>query len=212
MPTRLVDTYEAHVTSDEDGADMEVERIEEPGPGVKKCRGLGPRAGFPGKWTASGDLQDSRLLSVCGATVLDREDPTATDPEPPDGAVVEVSAASWAGPLGESVNDQYDSTGDSFGFREGKRTRDIPESEPHELAPGARSKCAAGATYHRVTVRTETSGIESRTLDEAERTEFSENVRKLMDSCLTDPGGWPGQQRCHDAEILGEMAVGRIVL
>ncbi|MFJ2898463.1 hypothetical protein ACIO87_26660 [Streptomyces sp. NPDC087218] len=93
MPTRIVDTYEAHVTSDEDGADVEVERIDEPGLGVKKCRGLGTRAGFPGKWTAGGDLQDSRLLSVCGATVLDREDPTATDPEPPDGAVVEVSAA-----------------------------------------------------------------------------------------------------------------------
>ncbi|MFF8616594.1 hypothetical protein [Streptomyces sp. NPDC015350] len=205
MPTRIIDTYEAHVTADEDGANMEVERIDEPGLGVKKCRGLGTRAGFPGKWTASGDLQDSRLLSVCGATVLDREDPMATDPEPSDGAVVEVSAASWAGPLGESVNDQYDRTGDSFGFREGERTRVIPESKPHELALWARSECAAGATYHRVTVRTETSVIDARTLDEAERTEFSGNVRELMDSYLVDPDGWPRQQRCHDTEILGEV-------
>ncbi|MFE7621228.1 hypothetical protein [Streptomyces sp. NPDC057496] len=200
MPTRIIDTHEPP----EDRADTEAGRTDEPGPGVKKCRGLGTRAGFPGKWTARGDLQDSRLLSVCGATVPDREDPMATEPEPPDGAVVEVSAASWAGPLGESADDQYDHTGDGFGLREEERTRYIPESKPHELALWARSKCAAGATYHRVTVRTKTSVTDSRTLSEAERTKFSENVRKLMDGYLTDPGGWPGQQRCHDTEILGE--------
>ncbi|MGW2181124.1 hypothetical protein ACWCXX_24115 [Streptomyces sp. NPDC001732] len=205
MPTRVVDTYEAHVTADADGANMEVERIDEPGLGVRKCRGLGTRAGFPGRWTAVGDLQDSRLLSVCDATVLDRQDPMDTDPAPPDGAVVEVSAASWAGPLGESANGQYDRTGDSFGFREGERTRAIPESKPHELALWARSECAAGATYHRVTVRRETSSSSSRVLGEAERTKFSKDVRKLMDSYLADPGGWPGQQRCHDTEILSEV-------
>ncbi|MFD7496245.1 hypothetical protein ACFV8T_28305 [Streptomyces sp. NPDC059832] len=204
-PTRVVDTYEAHVTTDADGGNMEVVGIDEPGLGVKKCRGLGERAGFPGKWTASGDLQDSRLLSVCDATILDRKDPADTDPTPPDGEVVDVSAASWAGPLGESANGQYYRTGDSFGFREGERTKVIPDSEPHELALWARSECAAGTTYHRVTVRTETSSLDSRTLSEAERTTFSEDVRKLMDSYLADPGGWPEQQRCHDAEILGEV-------
>ncbi|MFF4082864.1 hypothetical protein ACFYZN_26215 [Streptomyces sp. NPDC001777] len=51
MPTRIVDTYEAHVTSDEDGADTEVERIDEPGPGVKKCRGLGGEEAAPGSDT-----------------------------------------------------------------------------------------------------------------------------------------------------------------
>ncbi|MGX1477867.1 UNVERIFIED_CONTAM: hypothetical protein RKD50_006675 [Streptomyces canus] len=31
------------------------------------------------------------------------------------------------------------------------------------------------------------------------------NARKLMDAYLTDPDGWPRQQRCHDSEMLGEV-------
>ncbi|MFF3687252.1 hypothetical protein [Streptomyces sp. NPDC002187] len=205
MPTQVIDTYEAHVTSDADGGNIRVVGIDEPGLGVKKCRGLGKRAGFPGKWTASGDLQDSRLLSVCDATILDRKDPMDTEPTPPDGAVVDVSAASWAGPLSESANGQYHHTGDSFAFREGPRTKVIPDSEPHELALWARSECAAGSTYHRVNVRTETFSFSALTLTEAQRTTFSKDARKLMDSYLTDPDGWPRQQRCHDTKILGEV-------
>ncbi|WP_326764163.1 hypothetical protein OG978_05875 [Streptomyces sp. NBC_01591] len=205
MPTRVIDTYVAHVTKDADGGNMRVTGIDVPGLGVKKCRGLGKRAGFPGTWTASGDLQDSRLLSVCEATILDREDPIGTDPTPPDGAVVNVSAASWAGPLSESADGAYHRTGDSFAFREGARTKVIPQSESHELALWAGSECAAGTTYHRVTVRTEPSDLSEYTLSEAERTKFSKDARKLMDSYLADPDGWPGQQRCHDTKILGEV-------
>ncbi|MFD0340053.1 hypothetical protein ACFVH0_15400 [Streptomyces sp. NPDC127117] len=205
LPTRVLDTYEAHVSKDADGGNMKVVGIDEPGRGVKKCRGLGRRAGFPGKWTAAGDLQDSRLLSVCSATVLDREDPMDTDPAPPDGAVVEVTAASWAGPLSESADAQYYRSGDNVAFRAGVRTRAIPESEPHELALWARSECAAGSAYHRVTVRTETSSVDEYTLSEAERTKFSKDARELMDSYLADPDGWPGQQRCHGSRILGEV-------
>ncbi|MEK8142141.1 hypothetical protein NKH18_04965 [Streptomyces sp. M10(2022)] len=168
--------------------------IDEPGLGIRKCGGLGKRAGFPGEWTAGGDLQDSRLLSVCEATNLDREDPMDTDPRPPDGAVVNVSAASWAGPLSKSANDQYHRSGDSFSFDEGKRTRVLRDSEPPELALWAGSVCSAGSTYHRVTVRTETSGFGSKTLSEAERSRFSEDARKLMDSYLADPDGWPVRQ------------------
>ncbi|MDK0518105.1 hypothetical protein [Streptomyces sp. ML-6] len=205
MPTRIIDTHEVRFAEDTDGTGTRIERIDEPGRGVKKCRGLGGRAGFPGKWTVSGDLQDSRLLSVCHAAVLDREDRMATDPELSDDAVAEVSAASWAGPIGDVVDEQYDRTGDSFNSPGKERTRYIPESAPHELALWARSQCAAGTTYHRVTVRTKDPETNSRTLlDEAERTRFSKDVRKLMDSYLADPDGWPGQQRCHDTEILSE--------
>ncbi|WP_405709571.1 hypothetical protein [Streptomyces sp. NBC_00046] len=204
-PTRVLDTYEAHVTRDADGGNMEVVGIDEPGLGVKKCRGVGRRAGFPGKWTASGDLQDSRLVSVCTATVLDRMNPMETDPTPPDGAVVEVSAASWSGPLRESADAQYEHSGDSFGFRDGKRTRDIPDSGSRELALWAGSECAAGSTYHRVTVRMETNDLSAYTLTEAERTKYSNDARKLMDSYLADPDGWPRQQGCHESRILGEV-------
>ncbi|MGP3926828.1 hypothetical protein [Streptomyces sp. 8N616] len=204
-PTRVIDTYEPHVTKDADGGNIRVVGIDEPGLGVKKCRGLGKRAGFPGNWTAGGDLQDSRLLSVCGATILDRKDPWGTEPTPPDGAVVDVSAASWAGPISQSANGEYHYTGDSFTFREGERTKVIPESEPTELALWAGSECAAGSTYHRVTVRLETSDLSGHTLSEAQRTTFSKDARKLMDSYLADPDGWPRQQRCQDTKILGEV-------
>ncbi|MEU2669697.1 hypothetical protein ABZ622_12645 [Streptomyces sp. NPDC007164] len=204
-PTRVLDTYEAHVTQDADGGNIEVVGIHEPGLGVKKCRGVGRRAGFPGRWTAGGDLQDSRLVSVCTATVLNREDPLDTDPTPPDGAVVEVSAASWSGPLRESADAQYERSGDSFGFRHGKRTRDIPDSGLRELALWAGSECAAGSTYHRVTVRMETNDLGADTLTEAERTKYSKDARKLMDSYLADPDGWPRQQGCHESKVLGEV-------
>jgi hypothetical protein len=114
-PTRMIDTYEADVTEDPDGSNIRTVRVDEPGLGAKKCRGLGRRTGFPGNWTAVGDLQNSRLLNVCKATTLDRKDWTETDPMPQD-AVTDVSAASWAGELGRSAVEQYDYTGDSYGF------------------------------------------------------------------------------------------------
>ncbi|AZQ37799.1 hypothetical protein EJ357_33655 [Streptomyces cyaneochromogenes] len=203
-PTRLIDTYEAEVTADPDGSNIRTVRIDEPGLGVKKCRGLGKRAGFAGNWTASGDLQDSRLLSVCTATVRDREDPAEIDPSLEYDAI-DASAASWAGALGWAALDQYDRTGDSSVFQAGRRTKVVPESEPTELALWARSKCAAGSTYHRVTVGMEDADYSERTLSDAERNEYSRNARKLLDSYLTDPDGWPRQQRCHGTEILGEV-------
>lgn len=204
-PTQIIDTYEAEVTADPDGGNIRTVRVDEPGLGVKKCRGLGKRAVFAGNWTVGGDLQDSRLLNVCTATVRDREDSTEIDPWLGNDAVVDVSAASWAGPLGWSALDQYDYTGDSFAFQAGRRTKVVPEGEPTELALWARSTCAAGSTYHRVTVNMKVSDYSERILSEAERNGYSRNARKLLDSYLTDPDGWPRQQRCHDTEILGEV-------
>jgi hypothetical protein len=203
-PTRIINTYEADVTADPDGSNFRTVRVDEPGLGAKKCRGLGRRTGFPGNWTAVGDLQNSRLLNICTATSLDRKDWTETDPMPYD-AVTDVSAASWAGELGQSAVEQYDYTGDSYGFQEGRRTKVIREGEPTELALWARSTCAAGSTYHRVTVTMKTGSLDERTLSEAQRTTYSHNARELMDAYLTDPDGWPRQQRCHDSEMLGEV-------
>ncbi len=206
MPTRVVDTYKVHTHEDADGSNIKVIGVDEPGLGVQKCRGLGKRAGFPGKWTASGDLMDSRLLSVCTATILDREDPSETDPYPPDGAVLDVTGASWAGPLAEAANDSYDYTGDSVAFRKGERTRVIRDGEPTELALWAESQCAAGHTYHRVTVHIEDADADdSGEMSEAQRNTFSKDARKLMNSYLADPDGWPRQNQCRQTKILGEV-------
>ncbi|KUN98548.1 hypothetical protein [Streptomyces caeruleatus] len=204
-PTKVIDTYEEHTTADADGGNIETVRIDEPGLGVRKCRGLGKRAGFPGTWRDSGDLQGSRLLNVCTAAAVDPDDPTETDPWLEPDAVVDVSAASWAGPLSRAAFDQYYSTGDSFDFQRGRRTKVVPENEPTELALWARSTCAAGSTYHRVTVDMKVGDLSERTLSEAQRTKYSKDARELMDSYLTAPRGWPRQQRCHGTEILGEV-------
>ncbi|MBA2944910.1 hypothetical protein [Streptomyces himalayensis] len=212
-PTRVIDTYEEYTVADPDSIDGETVRVDEPGLGMRKCRGLAERAGLPGSWAASGDLQDSRLLSVCTAMAVDPESPTEIDPVLEDGAVADVSAASWAGPLSRSAVDQYDTTGDVFDFSAERRTTNIPDGDHRvELALWARSTCTAGSTYHRVTVGMNIDFYDydeqddyERTLTEAERTRYSRNARKLMDSYLTHPGGWPRQQRCHDTEILGEV-------
>ncbi|MFF0010288.1 hypothetical protein [Streptomyces sp. NPDC005374] len=213
VPTRIVDTYEEHTVADPDSVDGETTRVEKPGLGARKCRGLSKRSIFPGTWVATGDLQDSRLLSVCTATLMDPDDPTEPVPSPEDGTIADVSAASWAGPLSSAAVDQYDITDRTFDSTEERRTTAFTDgADQLELTFWSRSTCTAGNTYHRVAVyRHESSyGYDEqdtyeRTLTEAERSELSRDARKLMDGYLTDPDGWPRQQRCHDTEFLGEV-------
>jgi hypothetical protein len=213
VPTRVVDTYEEHTVSDPDSADGETTRVEEPGLGVKKCRGLSKRALFPGSWAAGGDLQGSRLLSVCTAAVVDPDAPTEPVQPLEDGTITNVSTASWAGLLSRAAVDQYNVTEDTFHSAEERRITAIPDNaDTVTVALWAKSACAAGSTYHRVTVGMYKHSFDydeqddyERTLTDAERTGLSRKARKLMDSYLTDIDGWPRQQRCHDTEILGEV-------
>jgi len=213
VPKRVVDTYEEDTVPDQDSADGEATRVEEPGLGVKKCRVLSKHALFPGSWVASGDLQGSRLLSVCTATVVDPDAPTEPVQPLEDGTITDVSTASWAGLLSQAAVDQYNITEDTFDSAEGRRTTPIPDdADTVTVALWARSACAAGSTYHRVDVGMYKHSVDydeqdnyERTPTEAERTGLSRKAHELMDSYLTDPDGWPRQQRCHDTEILGEV-------
>ncbi|MBC9711419.1 hypothetical protein H9Y04_02385 [Streptomyces sp. TRM66268-LWL] len=202
LPAEVIDTYEAEVTSDPDGGNMEVEDVDIPGLDAAKCRGLAKE--FPGNWSVAGDLQESRLLSVCDATVYDRADPSADTPDLEQGDVDHVSAASWTDPLGESVDAEYGRDGDSYGFRAGERTKELREGEPVELALWAGGRCAAGRTLHQVTVSLYRGG-RSGALTEDERTRFSRQARTALDRYLADPAGWPQRQRCHDTKVLGEV-------
>ncbi|WP_199545857.1 hypothetical protein [Streptomyces sp. N35] len=200
LPDAVVDTYDEKTTSDPDGSNWEVERIDIPGSDAAKCRGLGKDLG--GRWSVAGDLQDSRLLSVCDATPYERTDPSAESGDVK--GVHYISAASWAGPLSEAVDESYEDHGASYGFRAGERTKELREGEPVSLALWAGGQCAAGRTLHRVSVSLDFGGHSS-TLTERERTRLSTQARKTLDGYLADPGGWPRQQRCHDTEILGEV-------
>ncbi|MEV5612717.1 hypothetical protein [Streptomyces sp. NPDC052225] len=193
-PDEVVDPYEAHVTKD-----YKVTSVDEPGRDQPKCRGLGARTGFPGKWTAGGDLQGSRLLSVCTASA-DTEDPADWD-------VTDITAASWAGEVGDSAYDQYRSSGDTPDFQDGRRDTTVPQEDGGAaLDLWARAQCAAGPTYHRVTARFAVDGhgfdID---VSKARRAELSTAVRKVLDAYLDDPAAWPRQQRCHDTKLIGEV-------
>ncbi|WP_338702808.1 hypothetical protein V2W30_36085 [Streptomyces sp. Q6] len=193
-PAEVVDPYEAHVTED-----YKVTSVDEPGRDQPKCRGLGARTGFPGRWTAGGDLQDSRLLSVCTA-YSDTEAPEEWD-------VTAITAASWAGPVGDAAYDQYRSSGDTPDFQDGRRARTIPqEGGDAVLDLWARSRCAAGPTYHRVTAGFEVDGhgfdIE---VSKARRAALSASVRKVLDAYLDDPAAWPRLRHCHDTTVIGEV-------
>jgi hypothetical protein len=194
LPGKVVDPYEAHVTEE-----YEVTSVDEPGRDQPKCRGLGARTGFPGKWTAGGDLQDSRLLSVCTAYV-DTEEPREWD-------VTAITAASWAGPVGDSAYEQYRSSGETPDFQDGRRDTTIPqEGGDAVLDLWAHSRCAAGLTYHRVTAGFEVNGhgydID---VSKARRAQLSASVRKVLDAYLDDPAAWPRRQRCHDTTVIGEV-------
>lgn len=192
-PTWVVDPYEAHVTEG-----YEVTSVAEPGRGQAKCRAAGPRSGFPGKWTTSGDLQASRLLSVCVGT--------SSAEEAKERAVVGISAASWVGPVGDTAYEQYRSDGNTPDFQDGKRTATIRAPYEAGLDLWARSQCAAGATYHQVGVGFHVDGQgEAVELTRAQRARMSSDARKAMDAYLTDPDAWPARQHCHGTRLLGEV-------
>ncbi|SDJ75907.1 hypothetical protein [Streptomyces indicus] len=187
LPDAVVDTYEAEVTSEPDGSNIQVQGVDIPGLGLAKCRGLAK--GLPGTWSVAGDLQESRLLSVCDATQRGRGGET-DEPELEEGEVFYVSAASWAGPLRESAwHGDHEDAG---------------------VALWATARCAAGPTLHRVAVTLEYDdpyadeyGDET-PLTKEQRARYERQTRKALDAYLADPGGWPRQQRCHDTHVLGK--------
>ncbi|MFJ8821160.1 hypothetical protein ACIREE_05190 [Streptomyces sp. NPDC102467] len=192
-PTEVVDPYKEHVTEDHT-----ITSVGEPGRNQPKCLAVGPRSGFPGKWTTSGDLQESRLLGMCAAT-SSAEDPKQWD-------VTAISAAGWAGPVGDSAYAQYRGEGESPDFQDGRRKTTIEDTDDAGLVLWARSQCAAGPTYHQVGVgfHAEAYG-DSIELTRTRRARLSADVHKAMNAYLGDPEAWPRQQHCHGTRLLGEV-------
>ncbi|MFJ6899090.1 hypothetical protein [Streptomyces hokutonensis] len=198
----MIDTYEEHDANGGpvDEGDYDGIRFDEPDRGVAKCDWMSAKASAPapGTWTTTGDFQQSRLLSVCGA---DRQD----DDEAADLAPVALDATSWAGELGRSAYRDYEQSGQYPGFDD--RT-DTLTGDDARLALWARSECAAGTTYHRVSVRPkvgnpvdlEEGGTK---LSASDRAELLSSARKLMTRYLNALGGWPSAQHCHATKVLG---------
>ncbi|MFF5017261.1 hypothetical protein [Streptomyces sp. NPDC001165] len=212
VPTRVVDTYQehdAHGGPVDEGDDYDSIRVDEPGRGIRKCGWLAVRGSAPlrGTWITTGDLQQCRLLSVCHAQRWDYETDEYTDPHPADLEPITADAASWAGELGRSAYRDYERDGEYPGFDD---RPDTITDEEAALALWARSECAGGTTYHRVSVRPnldhladdESGGIR---LTRSQRAELSYSARRLMSGDLNAPGGWPKAQHCHDTKLLGEV-------
>jgi hypothetical protein len=210
-PTRVIDTYEEHDANGGpvDEGDYDDIRVDEPGRDAKKCGWLSAKGSAPlrGTWNTTGDLQQSRLLSVCEAERWDDEAEDYTEPRPQDLEPDTVDAASWSGELGRSAYRDYARHGEYPGFDD--RPNTITDADA-ELALWARSECAAGPTYHRVSLRPyfsdavdfEYGGV---TLTRSQRAELSDQARELMDAYLAAPDGWPKAQHCHDTKLLGEV-------
>ncbi|GHF59488.1 hypothetical protein [Streptomyces griseosporeus] len=212
LPTRVIDTYEEHDAAGGpvDSGDYDDIRVDEPGRGVRKCAWSAAKgsAPLPGTWTVTGDLQDSRLLSVCGGER--RTDPGGglADPQPADLEPLAFDTASWAGELGAEAYRDYREEGRSPGFDD--RSDNTLTEEDAALALWARSECAAGTTYHRVSIRPNLAHLADpelggHTLTRAERAGLSRAVSRLMTGYLTAPDGWPKAQHCHDTKLLGEV-------
>ncbi|MGP4088208.1 hypothetical protein [Streptomyces sp. KR55] len=212
LPTRVIDTYEEHDANGGpvDEGDYDDIRVDEPGRGAKKCGWMSAKGSAPvqGTWTTTGDLQQSRLVSVCRADRQADEYGDYTDPQPADLEPVTLDATSWVGELGRSAYRDYERDGEYPGFDDGP---DTIRDDDAELALWARSECAGGTTYHRVSVRPnldehsvdlEYGGID---LTRSQRAELSGAAKKLMTSYLNAPDGWPKVQDCHGTKLLGEV-------
>jgi hypothetical protein len=210
-PARVIDTYEerdAHGGPVGEG-DYDDIRVEEPGRGAKQCGWMAAKGSAPlrGTWFTTGDLQQSRLLSVCHAQRWDDRTEDYLDPQPADLEPIAIDATSWAGELGRSAYRDYERDGDYPGFDD---RPDTITDDDAALALWARSECAAGTTYHRISLRPnldnlvdEESGGTS--LTHSQRAELSHSATKLMSSYLNAPDGWPKAQHCHGTKLLGEV-------
>ncbi|MER5226765.1 hypothetical protein [Streptomyces flaveus] len=207
LPTRVMDTYEEHFDDGKD--DYEVDRIDDPGQDAEKCRWTtrSGSASLPGKWIPRGDLQESRLLDVCHAQRWNELNQELTEPQPQHMEPVDLDAASWSGELGRSAYRDYRWEGEHPGSTDDQD--DTVTDDGATLALWARSTCAAGVTYHRVSVHPHfvlsASDEEPLTMTRAERAGLSRDVRKVMDSYLKAPDGWPKAQGCRDTKVLGEV-------
>ncbi|MBL1084924.1 hypothetical protein JK359_23625 [Streptomyces actinomycinicus] len=210
VPARVIDTYQEH---DADGGpveegDHDSVRVDRPGRGIAKCAWMAAEGSAPlrGTWITTGDLQQSRLLNVCQGRRWDDGKLAYTDPQPAGLEPVTADAASWAGDLGRSAYRNYELDGEHPGLAD---KPDTIHDEDAVLALWARSECAAGTTYHRVSVHPNLDdlgdGQGGIRLTRAQRKELSAGVRTLLNRYLNAPGGWPRTQHCHDTKVLGEV-------
>ncbi|QEU91031.1 hypothetical protein CP970_09190 [Streptomyces kanamyceticus] len=164
----------------------------------------------PGRWSFGGNAKTySRRTGACGG----RWDDTMGSPR--HLGIRAADAASWSGVLANGAYDSHQDSGDVPGPGKGSahdKPMTIEESgNDPQLALWARSRCDAGATYHRVTVTPEIDfdlGIDEgkAVLEPKDLRRISARARAVLDRYLAAPDGWPRRSHCRDTKVMGEVA------
>lgn len=183
----------------------------------KLCDWFSPKALHlsPGRWSFGRNAETrntktySRRTGACGG----QWDDTMGSPGNLD--IKAAGAESWSGVLANGAYDRHQDGGDVPG--PGKRiTHDKPvtvqeSGDDPQLALWARSRCDAGATYHRVSVTPEIDfdlGIDEgkAVLEPKDLRRLSARARAVLDRYLAAPDGWPRRSHCRDTKVMGEVA------
>ncbi|ATL31381.1 hypothetical protein [Streptomyces formicae] len=178
----------------------------------KVCDWFSPKALrlAPGRWSFGANAATySRRTGACGGQWDD------TMGSPGHLAIKAADAESWSGVLANGAYDSHQDSGDVPGPGKGT-ARDKPvtigeSGDDPELALWARSRCDAGATYHRVSVTPEIDfdrGIDEgrAVLEPKDRRRLSDRARAVLDRYLAAPAGWPRRSHCRDTKVMGEVA------
>ncbi|MFE0176584.1 hypothetical protein ACFWZ2_30135 [Streptomyces sp. NPDC059002] len=183
-----------------------------PADAPKLCAWLSPKALHlsPGRWSFDGNAKTySRRTGACGG----RWDDTAGSPA--DRSVKAASAESWSGVLARGAYDDHRGDGEVPGpGKQPPHDKPVTIEESGDdplLALWARSECAAGTTYHRVTVTPELDfeyGLEQgrSVLEPKDQRRLSRQARAVLDRYLAAPDGWPHRAHCRNTTVMGEVA------
>ncbi|MFJ2769306.1 hypothetical protein [Streptomyces sp. NPDC087300] len=190
----------------------------EPAPGgapadaEELCAWFSPKAlrFAPGRWSFGKNARAyNTRTSACGGQWDD------TMGSPGDRTVKAADAESWSGVLAGGAYDVHQDSGDvpdpARPAAHDKTVRIQESGDDPRLALWARSRCAAGPTYHRVTVTPELDfdrGLEQgvAVLEPKDQRRLSGRAHALLDRYLTAPDGWPRRSHCRDTEVMGEVA------
>ncbi|WP_306337397.1 hypothetical protein [Streptomyces sp. KL118A] len=176
------------------------------------CAWLSPKGlgSTPGKWSFDGnDSVYNRRAGACGG----QWDDTAGSPG--HLTVKAAGAESWSGVLASGAyGDHADELMVPDPEAPASHDKPVPverSGDDPQLALWARSECAAGPTYHRVTVTPAFDfdyGPEEDkvVLEPKDQRRLSQKVRTVLDRYLAAPDGWPRRSHCRSTTIVGEVA------
>ncbi|MER7173993.1 hypothetical protein [Streptomyces mesophilus] len=163
-----------------------------------------PTSEYGWEWTSDRSFDDRR--GVCRGQMVGYS--TGYEGAP----VVDAIVQSWSGSYADGAYERFAETDDVPGARQPSPTR--PDGSVTVTKKGtalslwARSQCAGGRSYHRITLTAQFPAVGDETkhvMSRSDRTRFSQHARATLDRYLADDRAWPQRSGCADTKILGEV-------